>query len=140
MGSHGGFAEALKKETAKFDKLVQDIDLNEADIEHGDDSNYSEIIDNMGSDSDSSTASDKGLEIDATYKNPAKMEDDGKKEIPEKEAIITADVGKELYEDSVPITDNLSVDQALIKIEREERKEIPEKKIINTNLEKKNGK
>merc|ERR1712154_296439 len=77
--SYNGFAEALKKETAKFDKLVQDIDLNKAHIEHGDDSNYSEIIDNMGSDSDSSTASYKGLEIDATYKNPVKMGDDEKK-------------------------------------------------------------
>merc|ERR1711933_512048 len=110
------------------------------DIEHGDDSNYSELIDNMSSDSDSSTASDKGLEIDATYKNPVKMEDDEKKQIPEKEAIITADVGKELCEDSVPITDNLSVDQAQIKIECEERKEIPEKKVINAKVENKNSK
>merc|ERR1712154_98695 len=95
---------------------------------------------NMGSDSDSSTGSVKGLEIDATYNNPAKMEDDEKKQIPEKEVIITADVGKELYEDSVPITDNLSVDQAQIKIEREERKETPEKKVINAKVEKKKKK
>merc|ERR1712154_414500 len=106
MGSYNGLAGALKKETARFNKLIQDIDLNEADIDH-DYSNYSEIMDNMGSDSDSSTGSDKGLEIDAMYKSPVKMEDDEKKEIPGKEAIITADVGKgsgsselELYEDS----------------------------------------
>merc|ERR1712154_501781 len=102
--------------------------------------NYSEIIDNMGSDSDSTWGSVKGLEIDATYNNPAKMEDDEKKQIPEKEVIITADVGKELYEDSVPITDNLSVDQAQIKIERNERAENPETKIINAKVEKKNSK
>merc|ERR1712115_323463 len=125
--SYNGLAEALKKETAKFNKLIQDIDLNEADIDH-DYSNYSEIMDNMGSDSDSSIGSGKGLGIDAMYKSPVKMENDGKKEIPEKEAIITADVGKgsesELYEESVPITDNLSVDQRQIKIEHEEKKEI----------------
>merc|ERR1712115_213241 len=97
------------------------------DIDH-DYSNYSEIMDNMGSDYDSSTGSDKGLGIDAMYKSPVKMANDGKKEIPEKEAIITADVGKgsesELYEESVPITDSLSVDQIQIKIEHEEKKEI----------------
>merc|ERR1712045_1063631 len=73
-----------------------------------------------------------------------KMEIDAKKEIPEKEAIISADVGKgsesELYEESVPITDNLSVDQIQIKIEHEEKKEIPEKKIINAKVEKINSK
>merc|ERR1711878_86605 len=105
---------------------------------------YSEIMDNMGSDSDSSTGSDKGLGIDAMYKSPITVESDGKKGIPEKEAIITADVGKgsesELYEESVPITDNLSVDQRQINIEHEEKKEIPEKKVINAKVEKINSK
>merc|ERR1712154_22731 len=91
--SYNGLTEALKKETAKFNELIQDIDLNEADIDH-DYSNYSEIMDNMGSDSESSTGSGKGLGIDAMYKSPVTVESDGKKEIPEKEAIISADVGK----------------------------------------------
>merc|ERR1712176_1617541 len=128
--------------TAKFNKLIQDIDLNEADIDH-DYSNYSEIMDNMGSDSDSSTGSNEGLGIDAMYKSPVSVESDGKKEIPEKGAIISADVGKgsesELYEKSVPITDSLSVDQIQSKIEHEEKKEIPEKKVINAKSNK-NGK
>merc|ERR1711902_16712 len=97
--SYNGLAEALKKETAKFNQLIQDIDLNEADIDH-DYSNYSEIMDNMGSDYDSSTGSDKGLGIDAMYKGSE----------------------SELYEESVPITNNLSVDQIQIKIEHEEKK------------------
>merc|ERR1712045_847932 len=63
-----------------------------------------------------------------------KMEDDEKKEISEKETIITADVGKgselELYEDSVPVTDNLSVVETQIKIECEQKKEIPEKEQV----------
>merc|ERR1712176_1592594 len=63
-----------------------------------------------------------------------KMEDDEKKEISEKEPIITADVSKgsesELYEDLVPVTDNLSVDETQIKIENEQKKEIPEKEQV----------
>jgi len=84
--SYSGFAEQLKKDTAKFDKLLQD--LNETDI---DDSNYSEIIDNVYSDSDSSTGSDKALELDAMYKNSS---DQQKKEIPEKKAIKIVNVDK----------------------------------------------
>merc|ERR1712154_681968 len=61
-------------------------------------------------------------------------EDDEKKEISEKEPIITSDVSKgselELYEDSVPVTDNLSVDETQIKIECEQKKEIPEKEQV----------
>merc|ERR1712173_234295 len=36
----------------------------------------------------------------------------------------------ELYEDSVPVTDNLSVDKTQIKIECEQKKEIPEKEKV----------
>jgi len=114
--SYSGFAEQLKKETAKFDKLLQD--LNETDI---DDSNYSEIIDNVYSDSDSSTGSDKALELDAMYKNSG---DQQKKEITQKEAVIAVNTN------SVPTTESLYVDQTQIKMECEEKKEIPEKKAI----------
>jgi len=134
---YSAFAEQLRKETAKFDKLLQE-ESDKIDI---DDSNHSEIIDNMCSDSASSSGSDKGLEIDTSYDNTVsaesvqiKMEDDEKKEISEKEPIITADIGKgselELYEDSVPVTDNLSVDETQIKIECEQKKEIPEKEKV----------
>merc|ERR1711997_898849 len=103
-------AEQLKKETAKFDKLLQD--LNETDI---DDSNYSEIIDNVYSDSDSSTGSDKALELDAMYKNSGNQQ----KEITHKEAVIA------VVTDSAPMAEDLYVDQTQIKIECEEKKEIP---------------
>merc|ERR1711997_782220 len=109
-------AEQLKKETAKFDKLLQD--LNETDI---DDSNHGEIIDNVYSDSDSSTGSDKALELDAMYKNSG---DQQKKEITKKEAVIAVNTN------SVPTTESLHVDQTQIEMECEEKKEIPEKKAI----------
>jgi len=114
--SYSRFAEQLKKETAKFDKLLQDI--NETDI---DDSNYSEIIDNIYSDSDSSAGSGKALELDAMYKSSVNQQ---------KEEVIAVNTN------SAAITENSSADQTEIKIECEEKikceekKKIPEKKAI----------
>merc|ERR1712157_131045 len=74
--------------------------------------------------------------VDETH---IKIECEQKKEIPEKEKVIVSDAGSELelYKDSVPMTENLSVNQTQTELEPEQKQEISGKKVTNPGKAKK---
>mmetsp|Transcript_26591 Transcript_26591/g.23411 ORF Transcript_26591/g.23411 Transcript_26591/m.23411 type:complete len:421 (+) Transcript_26591:164-1426(+) len=110
-----GFAQQLKKETVKFDKLLEELDNNDNNIDTNislsSDGGHSEIMNNFANDPDSDSSSSNGSE---------------------KEYHV-------LLRNSVPITDNGSIDEAQINMETEETEEKKEMIVSNdivTNEEK----
>lgn len=92
---YSAFVAELKKVTDTFDKLLKELDeaeIKENVVDISSDANY-EIVSNFGSDSDSSTGSDK--EYDTSH----------------------------LIKYSVPMTDALSVDETQVKIENQQKEQ-----------------